>query len=234
MRNQYYVVVEELLKKVEKTQAKNITKAAGMIADSIISGGLLQAFGCGHSMAGAIEITSRAGGLVPAKWIKEPALGAYERIEGVGELFCQKLDVKKEDTVVLISNSGRNPLPIEVAIKCKSAEAKIVVVTSMEASKKLRSKHSAGKNLWEYADVILDNCVTDGDAAIEVPDLPIKVCGTSSVAVAVMLNAMILEAIEIMLSKGFIPPVLMSSNLDGGPEFNEKINQKYFDRLYHI
>lgn len=234
MRNQYFAVIEKLLKKVEKTQAESITKAAGLLADSIISGGLLQSFGCGHSMAGAIEITNRAGGLVPAKWIKEPSLGDYEHIEGVGERFCRKLDVRKEDTVVIISNSGRNPLPIEVAIKCKAAEAKLIVVTSTEASKKLSSRHSAGKNLWEYADVIIDNCVIDGDAAIEVPELPNRVCGTSSVAVAVILNAMVLEAIGMMVAKGYPPPVLMSDNLDGGPEFNESLKQKYFDRLYHI
>ncbi len=234
MRNRYYAVVEEILKKVEETQSENVTKAAQLIAESIMSGGLLQAFGSGHSMAAAIEITGRAGGLIPAKQIKEPSQGKYEKIEGVGALFCQQLDVRKEDVVVLISNSGRNPLPIEIAIYCREKGAKVIVFTSLEASKKLSSKHSSGKNLWEFADVVIDNCVPDGDAAIEVEGLPVKVGGTSSVSVAVLENAMMLEAIEIMVSKGFVPPVFVSANVDYGQEHNEKYRMQYFDRLYHV
>ncbi len=234
MRNQYYEVIDALLKEVEESQAENVTRAAELIADSIMSGGILQAFGSGHSMSAATEITGRAGGLIPAKQIKEPAQGAYERIEGVGAAFCQKLDVRKEDVVVLISNSGRNPLPIEIAIHCRQVGAKVIVATSLGASKKLSSRHSGGKNLWEYADVVLDNCVAEGDASIQLPGMPVKVCGTSSVSVAVLENAMILEAVEIMLAKGFQPPVFMSSNVDGGPEYNEKLTKQYFDRLYHV
>ena len=63
MRNKYYVLIEELLKELEESQAENITKAAELIAESVMSGGIIQAFGSGHSMAGAIEICGRAGGL---------------------------------------------------------------------------------------------------------------------------------------------------------------------------
>ena len=234
LRNQYYAEIEKLLREVEQTQADNVTQAARLLADSIMSGGMLQAFGSGHSLAAAIEITGRAGGLIPAKLIKEPSFGLYELIEGVGREFCKKLDVKEQDFVVIISNSGRNPLPIEIAVKCKEAGAKVVAVTSLEASKKLTPRHSGGKNLWQYADVILDNRVQEGDASIELPGLPVKVCGTSSVSAAVMLNAMVLESIQIMLQKGYTPPIYMSSNLDGGLEFNDQLTRQYFDRLYHV
>ena len=234
MRNKYFEVIEDLLKEVEEKQKDNITAAANLVADAIMNGGILQAYGSGHSLAAAIEITGRAGGLIPSKCIKEPSLGAYETIEGVGEKFCTKWDVKKEDVVVLISNSGRNPLPIEFAIHCKKVGASLIVVTALESSKQLSCKHSAGKNLWEYADVVLDNCVQFGDSSIEIPGLPVKVCGTSSVSAAVMENAMILEAIEIMLAKGYTPPVFMSQNVDGGAEFNERLTAQYFDRLYHV
>jgi len=234
MRNEYFTVIEALLKEVEATQGENITKAAHLIADSIMSGGILQAFGSGHSYAAAIEITGRAGGLIPAKAIKEPAMGAYESIQGVGALFIKRSDFRKEDVFVLISNSGRNPLPIEIAMRVKEIGAKLIVVTSLEASKQLTSKHSSGKNLWEFADVVLDNRVQFGDASIEVPGLPVKVCGTSSISAAAMLNAAILESIQIMVKAGYYPPVYMSANVDGGPEFNEKLTQKYADRLYRL
>lgn len=231
MRNEYFKVIEDLLKEVEATQSENITKAGELIASSIMNGGILQAFGSGHSYAAAIEITNRAGGLIPAKAIKEPAGGMYETIEGVGTLFLKRSDIRKEDIVVLISNSGRNPLPIEIALKCKEVGAKIIVVTALESSKELSSKHSSKKNLWQFGDVVLDNRVMKGDSTVEVPGLPVRVCGTSSVSAAVMLNAAVLEAIQIMVAKGYVPPVYMSANVDGGPEFNEKLTVKYADRL---
>ena len=232
MRNRYFEVIEDLLKVVEESQSENITKAAELICESIMSGGIIQAFGSGHSMAAAIEISGRAGGLIPTKQIKEPSLGKYEQIEGVGEYFCRDTDIRKEDVVVLISNSGRNPLPIEIAMHCKKVGAKVIVFTSLEVSKTLSCRHSGGKNLWEFADVVLDNCVMEGDASIEVPGLPVKVCGTSSISVAVMENAMMLEAIEMMVAKGFTPPIWLSVNVDGGPEFNEKYIRQYADRLF--
>jgi uncharacterized phosphosugar-binding protein len=155
-------------------------------------------------------------------------------VEGVGVQFCKKLDVRKEDVIVLISNSGRNPLPIEIAMYCKEKGAKIIAVTNVESSKSMTSRHSSGKKLYEFADVILDNCVMDGDASVEIPGLPVKVGGTSSISAALMENVMMLEAIEIMVEKGFTPPIFMSANVDGGPEFNEKLTVKYFDRLYHV
>jgi len=234
MRNEYFKVIESLLNEVETTQSENITKAAHLIADSIMNGGLMQAFGSGHSYAAAIEICGRAGGLIPSKVIKEPAMGNYEAIEGVGGLFVKRTDFRKDDVIIIISNSGRNPLPIEIALKVKEVGAKLIVVTSLEASKKLSCRHSGGKNLWQYADVILDNRVAFGDATIEVPGLPVKVCGTSSIAAAALLNASVLEAINFMVSKNFIPPVYMSANVDGGNEFNEKILDKYSDRLNRV
>jgi len=234
MRNEYFAVIEELSKEVENTQMGNIVEAGKLIADSIMSGGILQAFGSGHSYAAAIEITGRAGGLIPAKNMKEPAGGAYETVEGVGELFLKKSDIRKNDVIVLISNSGRNPLPIEIAIKAKSIGAKVIVVTALDSSKELSSKHSSGKNLWEFGDVVLDNRVVKGDSSVEVKGLPVKVCGTSSISAALMLNAAVLEAIKIMVANDYFPPIYMSQNVDGGPEFNEKLVQQYADRLFRL
>ncbi|TFG83908.1 MAG: sugar isomerase domain-containing protein [Erysipelotrichales bacterium] len=231
MRNEYFRVIEELLHEVETTQSENIRKAGELIAASIMNGGILQAFGSGHSFAAALEITHRAGGLIPSKSIKEPAGGMYETIEGVGTLFLKRCDIRKEDVVVLISNSGRNPLPIEIALKCREIGTKVIVVTALESSKELSSKHSSGLNLWQLGDVILDNRVMKGDATVEVPGLPVRVCGTSSVSAAVMLNAAVLEAITIMVAQGYVPPVYMSQNVDGGAEFNERLYARYADRL---
>lgn len=59
------------MKKLENTQQENIHKAALLISESIRSGGILQAFGSGHSYAGAIEVCGRAGGLIPSKVVRD-------------------------------------------------------------------------------------------------------------------------------------------------------------------
>ncbi len=235
MRNKVYVTVENLIKEVEKTQHENVEKVASELVKCIEKGGILQAFGSGHSYCGALELTHRAGGFIPSKNIKEPALGAYEAIEGVGTTFMKKVDVRENDIVFIISNSGRNPLSIEVALKAKEKKAKTVAVTSLEVSKKLRSKHSGGKNLYEVCDYVLDNCCPEGDAAIELDNMDgVKICGMSTIITGILLEAVVCRAVELMLEKNITPPIYKSQNIDGGREYNEEIEKKYIDRLYRI
>lgn len=229
-----YEVVRDLVSQLEASETPAIEAAAEVFADAIMEGGIIQAYGAGHSMAGALEITHRAGGFIPTKNIKEPAGGMYESIEGVGAVFLKKVDIRKEDAVVIISNSGRNPLPIEMALGAKAKGAKVIAVTAVEASKGLTSKHSSGKNLFEVADVVLDNKVVSGDSTIEVEGLDTKICGMSTVTTSVLLQAVTLRAAEIMLERGFQPPVYKSQNIDGGREYNEALEGEYLHRLYRM
>lgn len=229
-----YEVVKDLIFQLEETENPAIEAAAKVFAEAIMGGGIIQAYGAGHSNAGALEITHRAGGFIPTKNIKEPAGGAYESVEGVGTMFLKKVDVRKEDAVVIISNSGRNPLPIEIAIGAKEKGAKIIAVTAMGASKALTSKHSCGKNLYELADVVLDNKIVSGDSTIEVDGLDTKICGMSTITTSILLQAVTLRAAEIMLEKGFQPPIYKSQNIDGGRKYNEVLEEKYIHRLYRI
>lgn len=121
---------------------------------------------------------------------------------------------------------------IEVADFVKKSGNKLIVVTALDVSKKLKSKHSSGKNLYQFADCLLDNRGVEGDSAIQLDGMPVKIGPTSSVAAAVLLQAAVVEAVEIMLANGYTPPVYMSANVDGGPEFNRKLVQKYADRLF--
>lgn len=232
--SQVYGVVKDLIQQLETTETAAIESAAEVFADAIMAGGIIQAYGSGHSTAGALEITHRAGGFIPTKNIKEPAGGIYESIEGVGSTFLKKVDIRKEDAVVIISNSGRNPFPIEMAIGAKARGAKVIAVTAVEASKGLTSKHSSGKNLYQVADVVLDNKVVSGDSTIDVEGLDTKICGMSTVTTSILLQAVTLRAAEIMLERGFQPPIYKSQNIDGGREYNDALEEKYYHRLYRI
>ena len=121
---------------------------------------------------------------------------------------------------------------IEMAEWVKQHGNPLIVVTSLDVSKGMASRHGSGKKLYEFADVVLDNRGVEGDAVIEVPGLAVKVCGTSSVTAAVLLPSTVLAAIERMVQKGYTPPVYMGANVDGEPEFNEKLIKRYAHRIH--
>ncbi len=226
----YFNKVQMLLDEVRKNDLGPIRAAAELVAETVMNGGMVQAFGCGHSRAGAMEISMRAGGLVPVKLVDEPSQGRYEKVPGVGTEFMSRYDARPGDLFIIISNSGINPMPVEVAQHAKKLGCKVIAVTAVEVSKASPVK-PGGKRLLELADVVLDLHSCYGDAAIEVEGVPTKVCGTSSILAAYLLNGVMLEAIEKMVEKGYEPPVLLSGNIEGGDEYGRKLVMKYYDRL---
>ncbi len=233
-QNKVYETAIDLIREIEETQNENIEKVAKAISETIKNGGIIQAFGSGHSSAGALEITHRAGGYIPTKNIKEPASGAYETLPNVGTVFMKKVDVRENDIVFVISTSGRNPLPIEVALESQKKGAKVVAVTSIKASQNLESKHEGGKNLYEICDFVLDTRVIEGDSSINIDGLETKIIGMSSVATNVVIQAAIYRSIEMLLEMGITPPIYKSQNIEGGREYNEELEKKYLSRLYRI
>lgn len=228
---EYVEVVDSLLETIELNEGSSMKEAGKIIGDAIMQGGILQAFGSGHSIASAMEAANRAGGLIPTKLINDPAEGMYEMVEGVGEQLVKYIEIKKEDAVIIISNSGRNPLGIEMAMHVKEVGAKLIVVTSLDSSKQLSSRHHSGKLLYQFADVVLDTHVPFGDASIKLPGLETKVSGTSSIASNALIQGSVLESLEYMVSKGYQPPIYISANVDGGREYNAKLEAKYEERM---
>jgi len=222
----YFDHILSLLNEIKEQEASAIHEAAKLVAKTIMNGSIVQAFGSGHSRAAAMEISQRAGGLVPVKLLDEPSQGRYEKIKGVGTMYMQEVDARPGDCFIIISNSGNNPLPIEIATCAKKAGCHVIAVTS-----KAIASLSEGVHLHDLADVVLDLHSCEGDAAMEVKGVPSKVCGTSSVCADVILNSVMLEAIEFMVEQGYEPPVLLSGNVEGGMEYGRKLVMRYMDRL---
>lgn len=229
----FFDKAREVMEKLEQTQGENIRRAALLISEAIRGGGILQAYGSGHSYAGAIEVCGRAGGLIPSKVIGEPQYGDFEGVEGNAFYVMRKVDIRPQDVFILISNSGRNPMTIEMADYIKKKGNPLIVVTALDVSKASTSRHSSGKLLYEFADVVLDNQSQFGDAALVVEGLDARICGTSSFAGCLLLQQTIYEAVRDMVENGYVPPVYKSANIDGGPEFNHALENQYADRIWH-
>lgn len=234
MHNRFLEYAVKLIQDIDSTQQDNIDKASDLIVHSLKNQGIIQAFGSGHSYAAAIELVERAGGLFAAKLIKDPALGMYETVEGVGNVLMRKVEIKPEDVVVIASYSGRNPLCIEVAQAAKKNHAKLIAITALDVSKKLVSRHSSGKLLYELADVVLDMRGEYGDAAIQVDPLPAKICPASSIAAASLIQATLLRTVEKLVEQGITPDIRISANTDPGTVHNLELQKKYAHRIFRI
>lgn len=219
--------VIELVSKMRQDQADSIRNAARLVADALIQGQKVFTFGSGHSQLLAKEIRGRAGGLYPIVNIADPLWGRAERVEGVGEVLVERVPLEEGDVIFVISNSGRNPEPLEVAMAAREKGLKVLAVTSLEHSKTVESRHSSGKKLYQLGDVVLDTGAPAGDATLSLEGLRPNVGAVSTVLGAAILNAVMVEATQLILDAGEEPPVLMSANLDGSDEFNARVIERY-------
>lgn len=223
----FYEYIEELqkiLERIKREQAENIKRAGLLVADAISRGGIVHAFGTGHSHIIAEEAFFRAGGIAAINPILDERLiflkGALEstraeRESGLAESLIEKEDVQNTDVAIIISNSGRNAAPVEMALEMKRRGVPVIAITNFEQSQTAISRHASGKKLYELADAAIDNCVPSGDALIALDGLNSKTGASSTVAGAAIVHSIVLEALEELLKRGEHPPVLSSANVEG-------------------
>lgn len=231
----FYQTSNTLQSEVKERNTEALKAAGKRVAESIAKDGVLHTFGSGHSQILACEIERRAGGLVPVSSINDPADGWPEQIPGYGarlfQRYAYQYAVEPSDVVLVISNSGRNASPIEVALEAKEMGLEVIVLTSLDMSKATTSRHPSGKKLYEIGDYVLDNGGVPGDAAIDAPGFAYKVGPTSTMSGALLLNLLSMEIIENLIAMGVTPPTYVSQNADGGAEHNEALAQKFRHRI---
>jgi len=242
--NEYFSEVKKILTKIEETQVETMEKVANLIADRIINGNNIFIFGASHSAMMAEELTYRAGGLMLINPIFAPGLSLserpvnrtskFERLEGFAEILLDSFPLKKDDILIIASVSGRNAVPVEMALKAKEKGLTVVALTSLDYSKSVTSRHKSGKKVYEIADIVLDDCCPKGDAVLQIGNLPQKVAPTSTIAGVYILNAIVARVVEILVEKGIEPPIFLSGNLDGGDEYNARKLQEYKDRIFYM
>ena len=233
-----------ILERIENEQEQNIKLAGRLIADSIAAGGIVHAFGTGHSHIIAEEAFFRAGGIAAINPILDERLiflkGALEstraeRESGLARSLIEQEDVRSEDVAVIISNSGRNAAPVEMALEMKARGVSVIAVTNLEQSSSSPSRHASGKKLYELADVAIDNCVPVGDALVSLDGLNSKTGASSTVAGAAIVHSIIIEALKELLKSGQYAPVLPSANLEGTTaETLRQALSRYRDRIKYL
>jgi uncharacterized phosphosugar-binding protein len=239
----YFEVVRRLLDEAESANATALDQAADALAQCLVNGGVLHTFGTGHGHLLAEELFHRAGGLAAVNPILDPGVmmreGAnsatlLERLPGYAEVVLERYDVRPGDVILIASNSGRNAVPIEMALACKARGLTVIALTSLQHSRSQTARHASGKRLFEVADLVLDNCGAVGDTALTVEGVEGGVAATSTVIGAALLQQWIAETVRRLAARGITPPVLQSSNVDGADARNLAMVARYRGRVKHL
>ena len=224
---------------------ENLRAAARLLADAIEGDGRIFAWGSTHSSTTMQDIYVRAGGLMVINAIFIPGLEALqampfgitskiERLQGYAEIVLDHTPIRAGDVLIVVSVSGRNAVPIEMAKVAKARGIKVIAVTGLDYSASVTPRHPDGKNMYAYADVVLDNKARAGDAILAAENMPTKFCPVSGITSTAVLQCLVAETVEELLSRGVVPPVFMAQNVDGGEEFNNEMFKKYQDKIFYL
>ena len=236
---EYLDEIKKLIDKLSTEQNEQLKKASKMVADVIANDGIIHTIGTGHSQMIAMEMFGRASNLANVNTIMDDLVmfasgarrsGEIEQISGLAEILWKKYKFEKSDLIIIISNSGRNAIPIEMAMKAKEEGLNVIAITSLEQSQKYESRHKSEKKLYEIADLVIDNCVPSGDGVMEIDQ---KLIGPASSVLGILIvNILSTEAIKINTKKGISVPVFQSQNID--ETNNDELYKRFESRAKHL
>jgi uncharacterized phosphosugar-binding protein len=241
---EYLDCISSLIGQIRQKHADSISSVANRIAGSLTAGGVLHVFGSGHGIIFAKEAFNRSGGLIPVNPIYDATLlgpfGGARRtallqdVEDYAPVVFEGYDLKPGEVLLQFSASGAHSLVCEVCVEAQRRGLYVVAITNVAYSEATQSKHSSGKRLFELADQVIDNPGPVGDAAITVEGVPSPVGATSTVTGICILNAIVVETVEIMARAGTTPPILYSHSTPGASDHNREVFDRYQTRLRHL
>lgn len=241
--SKFYSKVVELLNEIETTQRESIEKAGGIITRALSNEGVLHVFSTGHSHMIAEELFYRTGGLVQVNPIFDASLmlhegpikaTALERLPGYAAAIFRSVDFQKGEPILILSNSGINVVPIDMGLLAKEHGMEVIAITSVGISSTLKSRHESGLKLMDTASVVIDNCLKEGDAVLDIPGTGQKVGSISSIAAMYIAQKIVLRVVGEFLKNGKVPPVFMSANIPGGDEHNAGLLEKYKKKIRNL
>src|SRR6185312_10603729 len=233
IRNYTEGVLSRLGELAAQAEAGAFDAAIDILVTSIERGGVIQAFGTGHSEAFAMEIAGRAGGLIPTNKIalRDVVLrgsleldalsgGSLERNPDIADELYELTTVGPDDAFIIASNSGVNGSIVGLAL----------AATSHDHTMKVEPKHASGKRLRDVADVVLDNLAPYGDATQELSS-GVPVGAVSSITAAYIAQVLTIGVAERIAATGTTPPLYISANIPGGDEHNRALEALYEGKL---
>lgn len=244
--NDYLVKCRQIINTVEE-QTEEIQKAAAWFAETILAGRMVHVFGSGHSRIMVEEMWPRYGSFPGFNPIVELSLTFHnlvvgsngqrqamflENVSGLAERILRNFDLSTLDTALIISSSGCNVVPIEMAENFQANGIKVVSLITKDHSDKSTSKRKDGKKLGDFSDLVLDTGAPIGDAMVKIPNLDTPVSPGSTVGGAILINSIKAEVAR-LLTEGGQPPKVLSSAAIVGPERAVQLFESAYDEHAH-
>ncbi len=225
-----------------EAEAGALDEAIALLVAALDAGGVIHAFGTGHSEAFAMEIAGRAGGLIPTNRFAlrdivmhgdrgaDVLTGSLEREPWVVDELMATVPVGPDDVFAIASNSGVNGSIVGTALWAKERGHRVIAVTSLAHTARVEPKHPSGLRLSEVADVVIDNLAPYGDATLEVAP-GIAAGAISSITAAFIAQLLTLGVARTIAARGETPPMYISANIPGGDEHNSVLEDRYLGRI---
>ncbi|MDO4583086.1 MAG: sugar isomerase domain-containing protein [Planctomycetia bacterium] len=234
-----------VFRRIEEEQQENIEKAASWMADAIAADKLIHVYGGGgHTTLVMGEMFFRAGGLANINPIMETGLSVFnqalkylelERCVNYGKHIVRYYRLQKDDLLIIFHNIGINAATIDAALEAKEQGVKIVAVSSSYWQREMPSdhfiRHPSGLNLFDLADICIDDYNPVGDCAVTIPGLETPIAPNSNLVDFYIAHRLEIEAVRQCVERGLEPPVWRSANAPGGDAWNARYVEKYSSRV---
>ncbi|MFE9424533.1 SIS domain-containing protein [Kitasatospora sp. NPDC006697] len=246
---QYFEAAVAHLRRVREEEAGSIDRAAALLADAVEQGRRIFTFGAGHSSLAAQDVVYRAGGLVVINLLNVPGMtgvnvmpaqlgSALERVSGLATATLDLTPATSGDLLFVISLSGRQVMPVELAAHARTRGMHVVGVTSLAYPGQVTSKHPSGTFLKDHCDVVLDSKIAVGDHELSHPGAETGFGSVSTIVTSALMQSVVASAVgkladRALRGEGSTPPLFRSGNVDGGTDWNAKLMAENADRIYY-
>lgn len=209
-------------------QEPAIKEAAGWFAATILAGRMVHVFGSGHSRMMVEEMWPRYGSFPGFNPIVELSLSFHnlvvgangqrqamflENVPGLAARILRNFALSRADSALIISSSGCNVVPVEMAELFRERGIRVVVIVSLRHLEASAARRADGKKLTDFADLVLDTGAPVGDAMVRIPGLDTPVSPGSTVGGCLLVNAVKAETAAALTAAGHPPRVLTSAAL---------------------
>ena len=237
----YLTKCRALIEAVE-AQTAAIAQAADLFSQTILAGRMVHLFGSGHSRILVEEMWPRYGSFPGFNPIVELSLSFHnlvvgangqrqamflENVSGLAERILRNFDLSTQDSALVISSSGCNVVPVEMAEEFQRRGVRVVAIISRAHSEASASKRGDGCKLQDFADLVLDTGAPVGDAMVKIDGLDTPVAPGSTVGGCLLVNAIKAEVAARLTAAGQPPSVLSSPAVVGAGRAVELFESAY-------
>ncbi len=248
LTDEYLNKCEGILQTV-RDQKSDIQKAAQWFAETILAGRMVHVFGSGHSRIMVEEMWPRYGSFPGFNPIVELSLTNHnsvvgangqrqamflENVPGLAERILRNFALRENDTALIISSSGTNVVPVEMAELFQQKKIKVVALVTKQHSEKSSSKRSDGKKLSDFADLILDSGAPAGDSMIYIDGLETPVAPGSTTGGVMIINTIKAELAQLLTAAGQPPKVLTAACVVGAAKATAIFEAAYDEHAHRL